>query len=158
MRVKITGDSDCACALRGYLQRAGDVALTKEGDGIRPDFEVIVEESRTGRFYFDSVDCELERHLFRRVRDLSEKPIAFETAGGIRRDDTVRIVFPPSEARAVELGVQMGFADMAAPRFVAPQAPAPPAAPAPIPAAPAGAERSSSATIASRRAWWRFRS
>lgn len=104
---------DAAAVLRGYLVKDGTVALWKEGDP-EPDCTVILEDG--SEFYFDSIDCPLEKEVFRHVRDLAQSHIEIRTKGGVQSDNLIRIVFPSSEARAVELGVLRGFVDFAGPK------------------------------------------
>lgn len=113
MRVRVIGDMDAAAVLRGYLVKDGTVALWKEGDP-PPDCTVTLESGEG--FYFDSIDCPLEDSIFRHVRDLAQSHIEIRTKGGVQSDNAIRIVFPASESRAIELGVLRGFADFAGPK------------------------------------------
>lgn len=129
MRVKVIGTMDAAAVLRGWLVKDGTVALAKGDEAA--NCTIILEHGVGDEFYFDSIDCELERSVFRHVRDLSNSHIEIRTKGGNTADDTLRIVFPEKESRAIESGVLRGFVDFAGPKRSALTAPAPFVAPAP---------------------------
>jgi hypothetical protein len=110
MRIRVLGECDTAKAVRGLLSQAG--YLLSDG---RANYTVHLEEvPGASRIVFDSIDCELERRIFRHTRDLIGQPIAMQTAGGIQRDDEIRIVLPArgSERHAVELGILRGMLDL----------------------------------------------
>lgn len=114
MRINVIGDCHSAKALRGYLSESG-YALSD----FMPRYTFQIEENplavlHAKEILFDSIDCDLEDRVFRRVRELTAIHIRVQTAGGNQSDKTLRIVVPPdNEARrAVELGSFRGIEEL----------------------------------------------
>ena len=86
MRIFIAGDCPAAKAVRGYLRRQ-DFHLTD----FRPDWTVRIEEQPDLTHpVLDSIHCELEQAILRRLRKQTSTPITIQTSGGVESGREVR--------------------------------------------------------------------
>lgn len=109
MRIKVTGSCISADALRSYLQHKNiGYAVTE----FMPDYTIFLDEGAVdSTIVADSIDCELERNIVNCISALTPTPVQLSRAGGVRRDDQIRITIPPDDqARyAVERGILRGL-------------------------------------------------
>jgi hypothetical protein len=125
MRIKIIGEGESACALRGMLRQAG-FAVTEFLpaaallNGPQAGYVITIEEAEaSGWIHLDSVDCPLERHILQHITALSPHPVSIDRPGGeVHSERELRILVPKgdqAQATAVEFGVLRGFLELIGP-------------------------------------------
>ncbi|MBZ5701487.1 MAG: hypothetical protein LAN84_06540 [Acidobacteriia bacterium] len=137
MRVKISGENDCAKAARGLLRQAG-FAVTEflPGEAVLQGplagYAITIEEiAGTERIHLDSVDGPLEAAILKHITQLSKLPVVVDRPGGVVHNDREIVLLAPGSAeqqQAVEFGVLRGLLELSGQQKAAEKA-LPPRAP-----------------------------
>jgi hypothetical protein len=106
MRIAVLGDCLSAKAVRGLLEQAGYVVVSKG-----QQYTLKIAESAEPSVIVDGVDCELERHVVNEIAKLIDGDIVLRRAGGVQSDVELSIIVPANDdvRIAVERGIVRGF-------------------------------------------------
>lgn len=105
MRLCIKGDSQTAQVLRGHLGATFAVVEPHQS----PDYTAIIDIDGDA-IVMDSVDCALERHIYRHLREVGD--VVTKTKGGVQSDTQCHLILPVDGSKPYETAIVRGFLDL----------------------------------------------